>query len=57
MSPTQIQKRLRPQEARRLKLSKALDAAEAGARVGYDNAPHFSREVEGHFGEQSMRDG
>jgi AraC-like DNA-binding protein len=37
MSPLQFQKHLRLQEARRLMLSEALDAAEAGYRVGYDD--------------------
>ena len=38
MSPLQFQKHLRLQEARRLMLSENLDAAEAGYRVGYDDA-------------------
>src|SRR3546814_14636158 len=38
MSPLQYQKQLRLQEARRLILSAALDAARAGHRVGYDRA-------------------
>jgi AraC-like DNA-binding protein len=56
MSPLQFQKQLRLQEARRLMLSEDLDAAEAGYRVGYDDASHFSREYKRHFGESPMRD-
>jgi AraC-like DNA-binding protein len=56
MSPLQFQKQLRLQEARRLMISESLDAAEAGYRVGYDDASHFSREYKRHFGEPPMRD-
>jgi AraC-like DNA-binding protein len=56
MSPLQFQKQLRLQEARRLMLSENLDAAEAGYRVGYDDASHFSREYKRHFGDPPMRD-
>jgi len=56
MSPLQFQKHLRLQEARRLMLSEDLDAAEAGYRVGYDDASHFNREYKRHFGEPPMRD-
>lgn len=56
MSPLQFQKHLRLQEARRLMLSDSLNAAEAGYRVGYDDASHFSREYKRHFGEPPMRD-
>ncbi len=56
MSPLQFQKQLRLQEARRLMLSEHLDAAEAGYKVGYDDASHFSREYKRHFGEPPMRD-
>ena len=56
MSPLQFQKQLRLQEARRLMLSENLDAAEAGYRVGYDDASHFSREYKRHFGVPPMRD-
>jgi AraC-like DNA-binding protein len=55
MSPLQFQKHLRLQEARRLMLNEKLDAAEAGYRVGYDDASHFSREYKRHFGEPPMR--
>jgi AraC-like DNA-binding protein len=56
MSPLQFQKQLRLQEARRLMLTDRLNAAEAGYRVGYDDASHFSREYKRHFGEPPMRD-
>ena len=56
MSPLQFQKQLRLQEARRLMLSENLDAAEAGYRVGYDDASHFSRDYKRHFGQPPMRD-
>lgn len=56
MSPLQFQKQLRLQEARRLMLSESFDAAEAGFKVGYDDASHFSREYKRHFGEPPARD-
>lgn len=56
MSPLQFQKRLRLQEARRLLLSERLDAAGTAARVGYDDASHFSREYKRLFGLPPMQD-
>lgn len=56
MSPLQYQKRLRLQEARRLMLNEACDAASAAFRVGYQDASHFSREYKGLFGYPPMRD-
>ena len=56
MSPLQFQKQLRLQEARRLMLSEDLDAAEAGFRVGYDDASYFNREYKRYFGEPPIRD-
>lgn len=56
MSPLQYQKQLRLQEARRLILSAATDAATAGHRVGYDSASQFSREYSRLFGAPPMRD-
>jgi AraC-like DNA-binding protein len=50
MSPLQYQKRLRLQEARRLMLAEALDAATAGFRVGYESPSQFSREYRRLFG-------
>lgn len=56
MSPLQYQKRLRLQEARRLLLGEALDAASAAYRVGYQDASHFNREYKSLFGVPPMRD-
>jgi AraC-like DNA-binding protein len=56
MSPLQFQKQLRLQEARRLMVGEALDAATAGYRVGYDDASHFNREYKRLFGVPPMRD-
>jgi AraC-like DNA-binding protein len=56
MSPLQFQKRLRLQEARRLMLGEALDAASAAFRVGYQDASHFSREYKSLFGVPPTRD-
>lgn len=56
MSPLQFQKQIRLQEARRLMISENFDAAEAGYKVGYDDASHFSRDYKRHFGEPPMRD-
>lgn len=55
LSPLQFQKQLRLQEARRLMLNENLDAAQAGLRVGYDDASQFSREYKRHFGEPPIR--
>ena len=56
MSPLQYQKRLRLQEARRLLLGEALDAASVAYRVGYQDASHFNREYKSLFGVPPMRD-
>jgi AraC-like DNA-binding protein len=56
MSPLQYQKQLRLQEARRLILGTALDAASAGFRVGYDSPSQFSREYRRLFGAPPLRD-
>lgn len=56
MSPLQYQKQLRLQEARRLILSHAADAASAGHRVGYDSPSQFSREYARLFGAPPLRD-
>lgn len=56
MSPLQYQKQLRLQEARRLMLCDALDAATAGYRVGYESPSQFSREYSRLFGAPPLRD-
>ena len=56
LSPLQYQKRLRLQEARRLMLGEALDAAEASFRVGYVSPSQFSREYGRLFGAPPRRD-
>ena len=56
LTPLQYQKRLRLQEARRLMLGAAVDAATAGYRVGYESPSQFSREYRRLFGESPRRD-
>ncbi|MCO5730490.1 AraC family transcriptional regulator [Rhizobium sp. SSA_523] len=56
LSPLQYQKQLRLQEARRLILSEAMDAASAAHRVGYDSPSQFSREYRRLFGAPPMQD-
>jgi AraC-like DNA-binding protein len=56
MSPLQFQKHLRLQEARRLMLLEAVDAAIAGHAVGYESPSQFSREYRRLFGAPPMRD-
>ncbi len=56
MSPLQYQKQLRLQEARRLMLSEAADAAIAGHSVGYESPSQFSREYRRLFGAPPLRD-
>jgi AraC-like DNA-binding protein len=56
MSPLQYQKTLRLQEARRLMLTKMLDAGSAGRRVGYGSASQFSREYGRFFGNAPAKD-
>jgi AraC-like DNA-binding protein len=56
MSPLQYQKQLRLQEARRLILVQAMDAATAGHNVGYDSPSQFSREYSRLFGAPPLRD-
>jgi AraC-like DNA-binding protein len=55
-SPLQYQKHLRLQEARRLMLGDALDAAEASFKVGYESPTQFSREYRRLFGAPPGRD-
>lgn len=56
MSPLQYQKQLRLQEARRLILTRSLDAATAGHSVGYESPSQFSREYKRLFGAPPQRD-
>jgi AraC-like DNA-binding protein len=56
MSPLQYQKQVRLQEARRLLLSEAVDAATAGHRVGYESPSQFSREYSRLFGAPPAQD-
>src|SRR5260370_23118846 len=56
LSPSQFQKQLRLQEARRLMLNEDLDAASAAYRVGYNDASHFNREYKSLFGIPPLRD-
>jgi AraC-like DNA-binding protein len=56
MSPLQYQKTLRLQEARRLMLSRLLDAGDACQLVGYASASQFSREYSRFFGSAPTKD-
>jgi AraC-like DNA-binding protein len=56
MSPLQYQKQLRLQEARRLILTRSIDAASAGHVVGYESPSQFSREYRRLFGAPPVRD-
>jgi AraC-like DNA-binding protein len=56
MSPLQYQKVLRLHEARRLMLSRMMDAGDAGREVGYLSASQFSREYTRLFGSAPTRD-
>ena len=56
MTPLQYQKVLRLQEARRLMLSRTLDAGSAGHQVGYLSASQFSREYTRLFGSAPTKD-
>jgi AraC-like DNA-binding protein len=56
MSPLQYQQALRLQQARRLMLSKTIDAGTTSRRVGYESVSQFSREYARFFGSAPMRD-
>ena len=56
MSPLQYQKALRLQQARRLMLSKTIDAGTTSRRVGYQSVSQFSREYARFFGSAPIRD-
>jgi AraC-like DNA-binding protein len=56
MSPLQYQKALRLQEARRLMLTRMIDAGTAGRHVGYASASQFTREYGRFFGSPPTKD-
>ena len=56
MSPLQFQKKIRLNEARRLMLTKHMDAATAAFEVGYESPTQFSREYNRLFGAPPRRD-
>lgn len=56
MSPIAFRTQLRMQEARRLMVSEAADAANAGFAVGYDSPSQFSRDYARLFGAPPARD-
>lgn len=56
LSPLQFQKALRLQEARRLMLSRMMDAGTAGQQVGYLSTSQFSREYGRYFGQPPGKD-
>lgn len=56
MSPLQYQKQIRLQEARRLMIAQAVDAATAGFNVGYESPSQFSREYARLFGLPPKKD-
>lgn len=55
-SPLQYRTRLRLQEARRMMVADALDAASAGFAVGYESPSQFSRDYMKAFGSPPMQD-
>ncbi len=56
LSPLQLQKQLRLQEARPLMLGEHLDAATAAFQVGYESPSQFSSEYNRLFGAPPLRD-
>ena len=56
MSPLQYRTRLRLQEARRMMVVEALDAASAGFAVGYESPSQFSRDYSRLFGAPPLKD-
>ncbi|MBD9597506.1 AraC family transcriptional regulator [Ensifer sp. ENS05] len=56
MSPLQYQKQIRLQEARRLMIAQAVDAASAGFSVGYESPSQFSREYARMYGLPPKKD-
>jgi len=56
MSPLEFRTQLRLQEARRIMVAEAMDAASAGFRVGYESPSQFSRDYGRAFGMPPARD-
>ncbi|MET1080701.1 MAG: AraC family transcriptional regulator [Pseudomonas sp.] len=56
MSPLEFRTQLRLQEARRLLVAEAMDAAGAGFRVGYESPSQFSRDYARIFGLPPAKD-
>ncbi|WP_260466524.1 AraC family transcriptional regulator [Pseudomonas moraviensis] len=56
MSPLEFRNQLRLQEARRLMVTEAVDAAEAGYAVGYESPSQFSRDYARLFGMPPAKD-
>jgi AraC-like DNA-binding protein len=56
MTPLQYRDQLRLQEARRLMVVEAMDAASAGFRVGFESPSQFSRAYARAFGLPPARD-
>jgi AraC-like DNA-binding protein len=56
MSPLQFRTRLRLQEARRMMVVEAVDAASAGFAVGYESPSQFSRDYSRLFGAPPLKD-
>jgi AraC-like DNA-binding protein len=56
MSPLEFRTQLRLQEARRIMVAEATDAASAGFRVGYESPSQFSRDYGRAFGMPPARD-
>lgn len=56
MSPLQYRTRVRLQEARRMMVVEAMDAASAGFAVGYESPSQFSRDYSRLYGAPPLRD-
>jgi AraC-like DNA-binding protein len=56
LSPLQYRTRLRLQEARRMMVVEAVDAASAGFAVGYESPSQFSRDYSRLFGAPPLKD-
>lgn len=56
MSPLQYRTRVRLQEARRMMVVEAMDAASAGFAVGYESPSQFSREYSRLYGVSPLKD-